>query len=245
MYDINDILILGDSFCNKRANENHWPWIISNTLTGKTDTTRGQGFSGASWWSVRKALFKELKQSVPKIIIFCHTEYNRIPNDFDFGINIASAEYDCKNFDKTKYLYASDPTHINNNLYIKNIPEAALSYYKYLVSEDFNFWSRNKWFEELDSICENYSIEKIIHIHCFQNYIPGHLQQTYNKNLYVFRTGCTLDESLYEISDEKNSRNNSLYNHFTSENNKKLAKSILSHIKNYQTGLVQSNFLGM
>lgn len=244
MYDINDVLILGDSFCNKRKNDNHWPWIISNSLTGKADTTRGQGFSGASWWSVRKALLKELNESVPKILIICHTEYNRIPNDLDFGLNVASADYDCKNFGKTQYLYASDPSNSNNNLYIKNIPEAALMYYKYLISEDFNLWARNKWFEELDSICVSYKIEKILHIHCFQNYIPNHLQTMYDKNPYVFKAGSTLNESLYEISDEKNSTSEPVYNHFTAENNKKIAESILSYITNYKTGLIQSNLLG-
>jgi len=45
-----DLLILGDSFCRWRETDKHWPFLIEN------EKPRGVGFSGCSWWSVRKYL---------------------------------------------------------------------------------------------------------------------------------------------------------------------------------------------
>ena len=68
-----ELLILGDSFCRWRETDKHWPFLIENKKP------RGTGFSGCSWWAVRKELLRELKTK-PKTIIFCHTECSRIPH---------------------------------------------------------------------------------------------------------------------------------------------------------------------
>ena len=145
MYRWEDVLVIGDSFCYSRIN-NTWPFIVSNTLSGSDKETRGQGFSGGSWWSVRKKLLNDLQNTIPKILIICHTEPHRIPNDYDYGLNYKSVEYE-------KF-----PTEIQL---------AAIYYYKNLMSRDFHEWTCLQWFKELDEIIEKNKIEKVIHFFLF------------------------------------------------------------------------------
>ena len=235
MYNHEDILIVGDSFCQHRK-EGGWPFILTEMLTNNKSVPRGKGLGGASWWSTRKVLLKELKIKTPKILIICHTEMNRIPNDYDFGLNTASAIHDAENFNKGK-LWGVDMINKNYDMYSKEIAQAAVLYYKYLNSSDFNLWAKNMWFKEVDDLCLN--IEKTIHLHSF--YDIAH------EKIHAFKNGMTAEESLWDISDDKRmalldfSPNN--LNHFTVSNNKKIAKAIFDKINDYQTILTRFNFI--
>ena len=68
-FEHKDILILGDSFCELRSLPIDWPFIVSQKLSNSSEKTRGHGFGGSSWWSVRKRLLKELELHVPKVLI--------------------------------------------------------------------------------------------------------------------------------------------------------------------------------
>ena len=87
----NDIVIIGDSFCYHRTEAESWPKKLALQLTNDSTTvSRGLGYPGGSWWAARKRLLNELSISVPKILIMCHTEPNRLPNYYDFSLNGAS-----------------------------------------------------------------------------------------------------------------------------------------------------------
>jgi len=215
MYKHEDLLIIGDSFCLYRNSENHWPYILSNLLTSSTIKPRGEGFAGASWWSTRKLLFSECKTHSPKILILCHTNHSRIPNDDNLALNHSSAV-------NAKFLY--------NNL----TPEAAASgyYFKYLYCDDFHLWSQKHWFYELDVFLNNNTnIEKVLHIYNF-SVTP----------LYKFKKGITIADRLdnYYSIDTKDKI---YFNHLSNEINKKLAFSLYKIINNYEDSYVYKNKL--
>ena len=50
MYDWDDILIVGDSWCAERDNLGHWPNLLLFELTDiAKGIPRGKGFPGCSW----------------------------------------------------------------------------------------------------------------------------------------------------------------------------------------------------
>lgn len=239
MYKHEDILIVGDSFCQHRDNVNTWPYRLSCLLTEQAliEKPRGKGNPGASWWSTRKVLLEELSIKVPKVLILCHTEYNRLPSDFDFGLNAVSAEHDYKNFDK-KTLYALDQSNKYKDYYSKEIAYAATLYYKYLNSLEYNYWSRNMWFKEIENIVDELQIEKVIHLHGFYDFIKN----KGNMFPYMFKNGLTAKEILWEICDDKKQFSPEHVNHFSKLNNTRIADVIYNQLCNYKLGTYNFNF---
>jgi hypothetical protein len=141
MFKHENILIVGDSFAKHRTNDTDWPKILCKLLTGSDMIPRGEGFGGASWWSTRKNLLKELEIKVPQILIICHTEPLRIPSDSNFGINVASA---------TKWPVVVPAGQEKN--YVPSIKEAAAMYYTYLASTEYSNWAQLAWFKELEHL---------------------------------------------------------------------------------------------
>ena len=229
-----DILIIGDSFCRSRKNPVDWPVILTKNLISQEKekvTVRGKGFSGASWWSTRKLLLKELEVHTPKILVITHTEAQRIPNDENFSLNSSSV------FDEHN---------------IENIPgdlkTAAQLYYKSLFSIDFHIWAQKQWFLELDDIIQKYKIPYVIHFHSFK---PWN-----NEKPHVFKNGVTFDKILWDNSDDcyilekyKDKIDNQetslldlqhkyeVTNHFSRDKNNKIALASLRAIKNNFIGL--------
>ena len=140
MYEWDDILIVGDSWCSERDSLDHWPNLLLKELTGvSAGIPRGQGFPGCSWWSIRNKLFDELKINPAKVIIIIHTESTRIPSDDNspMTVNMAFRTVTVKGRWNTqkKELRA----------------RAAAEYYSHLYSANFHMWAERKWFEELDN----------------------------------------------------------------------------------------------
>lgn len=218
MYQADDILIIGDSFCENRIKPYSWPQIVLSQLTKKEFSVdiqpRGKGFPGGAWWAYRKVLLKELKIKVPKVLIVCHTEPFRLPNDSDHGINLRSAETRILSMDNKDYKMP------------KPIAEASLSYYKELMCCDFYLWACDQWFKELDEICSIHNIEKVIHLYCFDGEYTN----------YTFNHGVTLSDSLYsyviKIPKLFGIKGTEL-NHYNKAGNLSLATSIINLIENY------------
>jgi hypothetical protein len=214
-YNWNDILIVGDSFCGQREHKDHWPQIVLSQLTGVGDIAsgpRGQGYPGASWWSVRKRLIKEIKVP-PKIAIFCHTEPDRLPNKDDWGINFRSVEL--------------GKIHTTNN-FDNPMPEefrkACEYYYTNIWMPEFHLWAITQWFKELDELTAN--IEKVLHFYSF----PGHHDH------YTFKNGVTFSDPLinYQVKRKMFSlKDPPSANHFDINTNRRFAESVLYYIKNY------------
>lgn len=239
----NDVLIIGDSFAQQRSEPTDWPKFVTATLTQEFNTTkspRGLGFSGASWWSSRNLLLKEVKKHSPKVLIMTHTEMQRIPSDENYGLNSASV-FNIENYTK--------PTS-TGNICPKEVLLAGQEYYKHLFCKDFHLWAQLKWFEEIDEIVKANHIPFVIHMHSFE---------VWDQNpTYIFKNGITFDKPLWDISDDNKLlelksykkindlvntidadvwTNNSNRNHFTMANNVKLAQQIIDAINNYSNGL--------
>lgn len=213
MFELEDILIIGDSFVGARTQDTDWPKILTKLLTNNNGTPRGKGFDGCSWWSVRKRLLLELKKQTPKVLILAHTEPGRLPNDKDLPLNIMSV----------------DETQMHDNVFLNNtLKEAAVSYYKHLMSKDFHIWAQQQWFYELDTVLEKYNIPYTIHLHCFLPWT--------SESLYEFQHGITFDTPLWELSDDIKQWSNDNRNHFSLENNKLIANALYQALKTYSNG---------
>ena len=217
IFEHKDILILGDSFCELRSLPSDWPFIVSQKLSNSNEETRGYGFGGASWWSVRNRLLRELKFSVPKVLILCHTEPNRIPSDYDYGLNSTSC-LDAQN--KTGRIKVTD--HSLEAWKEKKIAIAGTLYYEELWSCDYCKWAMVSWFKELDDLVEVYKIPYVIHLRGFDHGIK-----------HIFKNGMTVKENLVDMSLV----GNEYRNHFTEEMNKKVGNRLVELVLNYQTGL--------
>ena len=213
MLKFNEILIVGDSFCHHRHGDWHWPQRLAARLTGETDIPRGAGFNGASWWSVRKELLKELNASPVKLLIICHTEPDRIPHDHDLALNAA-----CVNEGRLVKYYM----YLQNQFPIAEIQEAGQKYYKYLYSTEFHQWCQHQWFRDLNDIIHN--IPFVVHLPCF------------TKSVYEHATGIRCSIPLFEcnfVTDPTNLSGLSEANHMTIDENQKFAEALYVVITDY------------
>jgi hypothetical protein len=216
-----DILILGDSFASSRGEATDWPVLVVNRLTGSTIEPRGEGYPGASWWSVRVRLLKELKIKMPQLLILCHTELSRLPSDYDLPLNVGLKHgHQCNPRPSNR---GNDP-----DIKVQMFPEivkAAEGYYKYLSCIDHALWAQRQWFQEIDSIVKD--IPMVIHLHCFPQYYT-------DQESYVFQHGITSKEDLYTLqmslppTTEREGRN-----HFSNANNVKIGNALLNVITNF------------
>jgi len=212
MYNWDDVLIVGDSWCAERDNLGHWPNLLLFELTDiAKGIPRGKGFPGCSWWSTRKRLLNELRDKPAKVIIIIHTDPSRIASDEDFPmtVNMAFRTVTVKGRWETqeKELRA----------------RAAAEYYSHLYSANFHIWAEQKWFEELDNFLIDHKDAKIIHLY-------GH--RTNIDNQYKFNMGVTVEPHLYQYYAH-NTQNIAYPNHMSIEHNEKLALSLKNIILNY------------
>lgn len=211
MYKWEDILIIGDSFCEYRTEESHWPYKLACLLTEKSNVTqpvRGRGFPGASWWSYRKELFRQLRNRTVQVLVIAHTDPNRIPNDDDLALNLYSVRYNTD----------------DNEGVGTNIRKAGKAYYDHLHSFEYALWAQQQWFIELDRLVEEYKIEKVLHLTCFKNSLPEN---------YKIKHGMIFDQLLFDLADHRGVErfvplSVPIYNHFSDEKNKNLAKTFYS-----------------
>jgi len=219
MYNADDILIIGDSFCSYRDTKDSWPQIVLSSLTGlKFDSSiepRGAGFPGGAWWSYRKVLLRELEIKTPKVLIVCHTEPFRIPNDYDYSLNYRSVE--------TKILHVGT----SNKSMPNHVAKAAEMYYQELISTDFHLWATNKWFIELDELCAKHNIEKVLHLYCFGGEYTD----------YTFKHGVTIGIPLFSYAEDPGSYfwrfKRKKINHFSVQGNDLFGKKVTELINNY------------
>jgi hypothetical protein len=154
-------------------------------------------------------------------LIVCHTEANRLPSDKDLGFNsgtVLGQEYDPKNacwYSKEEWI-------------------AAQMYYIHLMSKEFHAWSRTHWFDELDHITS--SIPIVIHLHCFVDFELT--KRGHPIDSYTFKHGITSTEILFNLQTQESALPNGrdmpgFRNHFSPENNLKIARSLYNAVINF------------
>lgn len=238
MFDWDDILILGDSFVGSRTEQLDWPQLVACQLTNSVyeinRQPRGQGFNGCSWWSVRTRLYEELKYKKPKVLILTHTEPQRIPSEDNYNLNPGSVhtiEWTPESLRKKYGDAASNPIVSRAP---KEVLVAGQQYYKYLISYRYHLWAQEKWYEELDKLADEHDIKYVIHLHCFDAWEGV-------EKLYEFKNGTTFNKPLWSLSDDKKKWSVDHRNHFTVDNNKKLADIVVGAINNYKIGYAELN----
>jgi hypothetical protein len=221
MYKHEDILIVGDSFAQDRTRATDWPMALSKMLTGNDAPPNGVGIGGTSWWTARKCIVKALQNNPPKVLIVCHTESTRLPSDKDIGLNSGSVlgqEYNPKS------------THWCS----KDEWIAAKMYYLHLMSGEFHDWAKLHWFYELDHISN--SIPMVIHLHCFHDYEAA--ERKFPIDGYTFKHGITSSEVLFRLQFQESQLPDGrdlpgFRNHFSPENNVKIAQALYNAIINF------------
>jgi len=214
-YNWNDILIVGDSFCADRLTETHWPQPftckLTNTEFDATRIPRGKGHAGASWWSTRRSLMKELSNSIPKVVIFCHTEKMRIPSDHDYALNYRAVEI--------RELVPTEKRKMPEDIAL-----AAEGFYNHLISIEFQDWTMRQWFHELDWTMNKHQIEKVIHFYSFPDW--------HNRPLYKFKHGVTVMDPLYNYHKITTNEQH-FHNHLNDYENVQFASFVSNIIENY------------
>lgn len=211
MYNWSDVLIVGDSFCAGRHHQHEWPQLLTCALTSQPYDAkripRGRGFSGASWWSARRCIIDELNTWPPvKVLIVCHTDAHRIPNDNDYSLNAVSVEH--------RWLHRERG---GDDVMPERMALAGKLYYEELISWSFNEWAVKRWYLELEQIIDQHpSIEKIIHLFCFDG------------NFHQFKKGVTVTDTLF-----KHRSKNEVSNHFDLAGNARMANSLKHILDNY------------
>lgn len=199
-----DLLILGDSFCANRDRNIDWPVIVQSSLS---TNLRGQGFPGASWWSVRASLVQDIK-ILPKIAIFCHTEPNRMPHKDNWGINSGTAEL--------------GQIHTINSHDKPMLPEfgtACKLYYKHLWYQEYHNWAMTRWLHELDELTKD--IEIVLHFFGFDDIHRHHR----------FQYGVSFSDPLINYSTTIQGPD--IRNHYDIATNQRFADFVLEHIRYY------------
>lgn len=207
-FDWDDILIIGDSYCEHRTDTTDWPLVLSNLLSNSSKPPRGIGGGGCSWWFARKMLLREISIKVPKVLILCHTSSERIPNDHNYGINWAVV----------LGLGVGKNMFTDKSVDEKQVINAAREYYKYLYSIDYNKWAVENWYNELDNYLKKIDIPYVIHLNCFHD--------------HTFNYGTT-SEQLLISSSQKFDGTMYYKNHFTEEQNVQLGNNLYKAILNY------------
>jgi len=199
-----DLLILGDSFCSDRTKSIDWPVIVRNSLM---KTLRGQGYPGASWWSVRSGLMQQIRL-LPKIAIFCHTEPNRIPHKDDWGINIGASDRGLIHIHDSH----DQPMSVE-------FSSACKLYYKHIWYQEYQNWAMTRWLHELDELTKD--IEIVLHFFGF-NDIHRH---------HTFQNGVSFSDPLINYAQAH--RAPDIRNHFDIGANQRFADIVLENIHNY------------
>ena len=210
MTNFDNLLIIGDSFCEDRSKESDWPVALGRMLDCKV---YGKGLGGRAWWSSKKELDKYKSNRPTTVLIVVHTDSNRLPNDFDYPMT-------------PRLMQSAASGTIGNDLvkfpWLKYRQLALDFYNSELFSVQFYEWAHTAWITEIDQCNDFYAT---IHIPAFDN-----VNLSCVKNGIVLTPGNGL-KSLMDISNAevenvtwagRDTRNN----HFKDFNNIKLAEAL-------------------
>ena len=165
------------------------------------------GFSGQHWWSYKNFLDNLTSEQLDNaaLIVFAHTFTQRIPN-----LNEELSKVDFYNPDLNK-----------------EIDQAVKLYFKHIHNDEYGEWAQQQWFKEIKA---KYSSKiRTIHLHAFPwtwaiRDLLGGMQVSPNLS------SISLDEI---ASKEFRLVHDSRDNHFSSSNNKTLARELERLYRNY------------
>lgn len=197
-------LIIGDSFVSTIKNTYLEDLINYFNL----DIVKHEGFIGGCEYYIYEQFTNSIAHTPhnrPKVdlVIFCHTEQQRLANSGYFPINYINA-------------MSGSPS------LPSEIREAAKQYYSLLYHEKFHGVVHHLLLKEIQQISSDCRYKQI-HIQSFKDRIPM-------KSGLWFRGGL---DSLAKFDYKDYYKDMNLLNHLTEEKNKKLSKWMIPYIEEY------------
>lgn len=172
MKEFDTLVIVGDSFCADRALATDWPTLLGK-LTGCT--VKGKGFAGNSWWPNKKYLDALDHDKSRTVLIICHTESSRLPNDYNLPISLKLAAQVSQGQLKTSKL--TKPV-------LDSLKFANAFYESDLFSPGFYTWAHRAWVNEINSDREYYAIINMLSLGP-----PDLLKDIKNKSIVIYPLG--------------------------------------------------------
>ena len=219
MKKIDNLIIIGDSFCASRhPNSNHaWPVILGKLLNC---IVLGRGHGGGAWWTNKLDLSTLECNPATTILIVVHTDSLRLPNDHKIPVNLGQVFVD-----KCERVTELDKW--------PGIREAATSFYTSdLFCPNFYHWAQQAWIKELDVDTKYYAT---IHIPAYDSVdlscVKNGISIIPRKDLRSLRAldALELEKDFARMRDPRT-------NHFSNFNNIKLANALASIILKLQPG---------
>jgi hypothetical protein len=231
MKEFDTLVIIGDSFCANRALATDWPTLLGK-LTGCT--VKGQGLGGNSWWSSKKYLDTLDHDKSKTVLIICHTESSRLPNDYNLPITLPMAAQVSQGQLKGSKL---------NPPVLDSLRFANAFYESNLFSPDFYTWAHWAWVNEINSDSEYYAIINMLSLGT-----PDLLNDIKNKSIVVYPMGLIENQAYNNYHNlamlsraETNSESftavstvDTRSNHFNEANNINFANALVPIIESLQ-----------
>jgi hypothetical protein len=216
---IDNLLIVGDSYCVSRHPDSHydWPVVLAKLLDCKL---LGRGHSGISWWTSKLDLSTLECDPANTILIVVHTDSLRLPNDHKIPVNIGQVFVE-KN---------ESVTELDN---WPGLREIASSFYTSdIFCPNFYHWAQQAWIKELDADTRYYAT---IHIPGFDSVdLSGVKNGIFIIPSKDHRSLRALD--VLELEKDFIHMRDNRSNHFSNTNNVNLANALASIILKLQPG---------
>ena len=195
-------VILGDSFA--QSYRDTWFELVSKKLS--LNIKLQKGFSGGCEFFIYEEFINFLKKQTCELVIFCHTEPQRLANPDKIGINANTAFQ----------LSSTLP---------QQLISAAQAYYTHLYYEPFHNTIHNLLIQDLQNICLKQNIKQI-HFRSFNHPVSMLHGMWLQEDLH----------SIAAKSSPDYFQNYSLRNHFTPQQHQQFAYEVLPLMQEYING---------
>ena len=244
------IAFCGDSYCtHAQYNEPGWPFLIVEYFNNSSPTKKIlQGVGGQCLFYAYQQLNKVV--SMADYVILCITDPYRLPNVRRFPITLnwnESNQHDAQwpaslAFDANSMTFETRNESPDENDWVCNPPgkekvsKAVRGYYNELMDEDFHIFVQQSILTKMDELLLEHK-KKCIWFPCSDISMQGFMPKSGPiADIELFAITC--GEYGYNVGDSISKRDkwrevdSKLWNHFSNENNKKLADIIINMICN-------------
>lgn len=224
---IKNLLIIGDSYCAKRTEEDPHSWV--NLIRDSTGyNIYGKGIHGRGWWQ-QQCWYDNNIATLPNptetAVIWCHTSAYRLPCETDASITPWVLQID-DHYDSTNDIRPRfDPDG-------KLFKTAKEFYTSPLFVEEFYAWAMVAWWKQLS--IELLPYNKVIHLFgFFDNLITDNNRlELLAKNSVVVTNPSLLWISRSEESSFVGGSRDDRANHLNIHNNAQLSKFLVDTLNN-------------
>tara|TARA_Y100001937_G_C7091484_1_gene317968 strand:+ start:288 stop:902 length:615 start_codon:yes stop_codon:yes gene_type:complete len=196
------IAYIGDSFCGEQAGDG-WCYIVSKHY-GATSIPLCQ--DGSNEYAILQRFKKLLSTKIiPDLIIFCHTDPYRLPNNQDLPLGSRCAKPPEK---------------------LTPIWQTAFDYYDHVINHGYHELSHRAVVGEILRLVEHHKLN-VLHLRSF---VPSDIGTGAREYDWDVEMNPSIAESLESIGVSKKINEPYVANHFNKEGNKYIAKLVIDKI---------------